>query len=137
MEWAVVSVVLRKSVWAIFFEKGPIKTGVFLSIGRKGERVFSVLRMFRNNFGICDKGGCSFVAVDHLCSELVGILRLFVFAFICILWITKIEGKIPFEFEDGVIPQFTSGNTNLALAVFGCLWESLIVFANDWVHFGV
>ena len=25
----------------------------------------------------------------------------------------------------------------LALAVFGCLWESLIVFANDWVHFGV
>ena len=30
-----------------------------------------------------------------------------------------------------------SGNTNLALAVFGCLWESLIVFANDWVHFGV
>ena len=33
--------------------------------------------------------------------------------------------------------QTTSGNTNLALAVFGCLWESLIVFANDWVHFGV
>ena len=31
----------------------------------------------------------------------------------------------------------SSGNTNLALAVFGCLWESLIVFANDWVHFGV
>ena len=30
-----------------------------------------------------------------------------------------------------------SGNTNLALAVFGCLWESLIVFANDWMHFGV
>ena len=31
----------------------------------------------------------------------------------------------------------SSGNTNLALAVFGCLWESLIVFANDWVHFRV
>ena len=31
----------------------------------------------------------------------------------------------------------TSGNTNLALAVFRSLWESLIVFANDWVHFGV
>ena len=30
----------------------------------------------------------------------------------------------------------SSGNTNLALAVFGCLWESLIVFANDWVHLG-
>ena len=28
----------------------------------------------------------------------------------------------------------SSGNTNLALAVFGCLWESLIVFANDWVR---
>jgi hypothetical protein len=28
----------------------------------------------------------------------------------------------------------TSGNTNLALAVFGCLWESLIVFAKDWQH---
>ena len=33
--------------------------------------------------------------------------------------------------------ELASGNTNLALAVFGCLWESLIVFANDWVHFGV
>ena len=28
----------------------------------------------------------------------------------------------------------TSGNTNLALAVFSCLWESLIVFAKDWLH---
>ena len=28
----------------------------------------------------------------------------------------------------------SSGNTNLALAVFGCLWESLIVFAKDWLH---
>ena len=27
-----------------------------------------------------------------------------------------------------------SGNTNLALAVFSCLWESLIVFAKDWLH---
>ena len=34
-------------------------------------------------------------------------------------------------------PTVSSGNTNLALAVFSCLWESLIVFANDWVHFGV
>ena len=29
---------------------------------------------------------------------------------------------------------FASGNTNLALAVFSCLWESLIVFAKDWLH---
>ena len=36
-----------------------------------------------------------------------------------------------------VLGEVASGNTNLALAVFGCLWESLIVFANDWVHFGV
>ena len=28
----------------------------------------------------------------------------------------------------------TSGNTNLALAIFSCLWESLIVFAKDWLH---
>ena len=28
----------------------------------------------------------------------------------------------------------TSGNTNFALAVFSCLWESLIVFAKDWLH---
>ena len=27
-----------------------------------------------------------------------------------------------------------SGNTNLALAVFSCLWESLIVFAKDWLY---
>ena len=31
-------------------------------------------------------------------------------------------------------PMSTSGNTNLALAVFSCLWESLIVFAKDWLH---
>ena len=30
--------------------------------------------------------------------------------------------------------EYASGNTNLALAVFSCLWESLIVFAKDWLH---
>ena len=38
---------------------------------------------------------------------------------------------------DAFLTLNSSGNTNLALAVFSCLWESLIVFANDWVHFGV
>ena len=75
--------------------------------GKKGKQgVLGVLRMFRNDFGIGDIRGGSFVAVDHPCSELVGVLRLFVFAFIHVLQIIKIEGKILFEFEDGVIPQF-------------------------------
>ena len=94
-----------KSILVIFFAKGPMKTGMFSLIGRKGEGVFGVLRVFRNKFGIYDMRGSSFVAVDHPCSELVGVLRLFIFAFICALQIIKIEGKIPFEFENGVIPH--------------------------------
>ena len=62
--------------------------------------------VFGNNFSIGNMGGSSFVAVDHSCSELVGILRLFIFAFIHVLWIIEIEGKIPFEFENRVKPQF-------------------------------
>ena len=30
--------------------------------------------------------------------------------------------------------KLKSGNTNFALAVFSCLWESLIVSAKDWLH---
>ena len=105
MEWAVV-VVSGKSVLVILFAKGPMKTGMFSMIGRESKGVFSVLRMFRNDFGICDKRGCSFVAVDHPCSELVGVLRLFIFTFILILWIIEIKVKILFEFKDGVIPHF-------------------------------
>ena len=100
-----VVVVSGKSILVIFFTKGPMKAGMFLVVGRESEGVLGVLRMFRNDFGVGDMGGGSFVAVDHLCSELVGILR-FIFVFICVLQIIKIEGKIPFEFEDGVIPQF-------------------------------
>ena len=66
--------------------------------------ILGVLRVFGNDFSISDMGGSSFVAVDHLCSELVGVLRLFIFTFICVLQIVEIEGKILFEFEDGVIP---------------------------------
>ena len=106
VEQAVVVVVLGKSILVILFTKGPMETGMFLVVRRKSEGVFGVLRMFRNDFGICDKGGCSFVAVDHLCSELVGVLRLFIFAFICVLQIIEIEGKVPFKFENGVIPHF-------------------------------
>ena len=61
--------------------------------------------MLRDDFSICDVGGGSFVAVDYSCSELVGVLRLFVFAFIHVFWIIEIEGKVLFEFEDRVIPQ--------------------------------
>ena len=106
MEWAVVFVILGKSVLVIFLAKGPVETSVFLLIRGESEGVFGVLRMFGNDFGISDMRGSSFVAVDHLCSELVRILRLFIFIFICVLWIIEVEGKIPFEFEDGVIPQF-------------------------------
>ena len=101
-----VVVILGKSILVIFFAKGPMKTGMFLLIRRESEGVFDVLRMFRNDLGISDKGGCSFVAVDHSCSKLVGILRLFVFTFIHVLQIIKIEGKVPFEFEHRVIPHF-------------------------------
>ena len=40
------------------------------------------------------------------------------------------------EVENHILSMIsmTSGNTNLALAVFSCLWESLIVFAKDWLH---
>ena len=106
MEQAVVFVILGKPILVILFTKGPMKAGVFLVVGRKSERVFGVLGMFGNDFGISDVRGSSFVAVDHLCSELVGVLRLFIFIFICVLWIIKIEGKVPFEFENGVIPHF-------------------------------
>ena len=99
-------VVLGKSILVVFFAKGPMKTSVFSSIGRESKGVFGVLRVFRNDFGISDVRGSSFVAVEHLCSKLIGVLRLFVFAFIHVLQIIKIEGKIPFEFENGVIPHF-------------------------------
>ena len=89
-----------------FFTKGPMKAGMLSVVGRGSEGVLGVLGIFGNNFGISDVGGGSFIAVDHLCSELVRVLRLFVFAFIHVLWIIEIEGKILFEFEDGVIPQF-------------------------------
>ena len=98
-------VVPGKPILVIFFTKGPVKAGMFSVIGREGKGVFGVLRAFRNDFGVCNKGECSFVAVDHSCLELVGVLRLFVFTFICVLWIIKIEGKVLFEFEDRVIPQ--------------------------------
>ena len=97
-----VVVVLGKSILVILFTKGPMETGMFLVVRRKSKGVFGVLRIFRNDFGTCDKGGCSFVAVVHLqCSELVGVLRLFIFA-LCVLWIIEIEGKVPFKFENGV-----------------------------------
>ena len=99
-------VIPRKSELVIFFAKGPMEASMFSAVEREGEGVFSVLRVFRSDFSICDKRGCSFVAVDHLCSELVGVLRLFIFTFILILWIIEIKGKILFEFEDGVIPHF-------------------------------
>ena len=98
-----VFIILGKPILVILFTKGPMKAGMFSVVRREGERVFGILRMFRNYFSVSDVGGSSFVAVDHLCSELVGVLRLFIFAFICILWIIKIEGKIPFQFEDRVI----------------------------------
>ena len=101
-----VFVILGKPILVILFTKGPMKAGVVLVGGRKSEWVFGVLGMFGNDFGISDVRGSSFVAVDHLCSELVGVLRLFIFIFICVLWIIKIEGKVPFEFENGVIPHF-------------------------------
>ena len=97
-------VVSGKSILVVFFAKGPMKTSMFSLIGSKG--VFGVLRVFRNDFGISDVRGSSFVAVEHLCSKLIGVLRLFVFAFIHVLQIIEIEGRIPFEFENGVIPHF-------------------------------
>ena len=106
IEWAVVFVVSGKPILVILFTKGPMKAGMSSVVGRESEGVLGVLRMFRNDFGISDMGGGSFVAVDHPCLELAGILRLFVFAFIHVLQIVEIEGKILFEFEDGVIPQF-------------------------------
>ena len=122
MEWAVVFIVLGKPILVILFTKGPMKAGMFLTVGRESKRVFSVLRMFKNDFSICDMRGSSFIAVDHLCSELVGVLRLFVFAFIHILWIIKIESKIPFEFEDGVIPQFRVRKV-LVFEGHCCAWQ--------------
>ena len=54
MEWAVVVVILGKSILVILLAKGPMEASMFLVVGRKSERVFGVLRMFRNDFGICD-----------------------------------------------------------------------------------
>ena len=98
-------VILGKPVLVVFFTKGPMKAGVFSVVGRESKRVFGVLGMFRNDLGISNVRGCSLVAVDHLCLELVGVLRLFIFTFICVLQIIKIEGKVPFEFENRVIPH--------------------------------
>ena len=100
-----VFIISGKSVLVVLFAKGPMKAGMFLVIRRKCERVFGILRVFRNDFSICDVGGSSFVAADHLHLELVGVLELFIFTFILILWIIDIEGKIPFKFEDRVIPH--------------------------------
>ena len=82
-----------------------MKTSMLSAERRKSGRVFGVKRMFRDNFSISNVGGSSFVAIDHSGSELGGVLRLFIFAFICVLQIIEIEGKIQFEFEDRVIPQ--------------------------------
>ena len=49
-----VFIVLGKPVLVIFFTKGPMKAGMFSTIRREGERVFGVLRMFRDDFGIGD-----------------------------------------------------------------------------------
>ena len=67
MKWAMIVVILGKSILVILFAKGPMKTGVFSVVGGKGKRVFGVLRVFRDDFGVCNKGGCSFIAIDHLC----------------------------------------------------------------------
>ena len=99
-------VVPGKPILVIFFTKGPMKAGMSSVVGRESEGVLGVLGLFGNDFSVSDVGGGSFVAVDHLCSELVGVLRLFIFIFIHVLWIIEIEGKILFELEDGVIPQF-------------------------------
>ena len=106
MEWAMVFIIPGKSVLVVLFAKGPMKAGMFSAVRRESERVFGVLRMFRNDFSISDMRGSSFVTVDHPCSELVGVLRLFIFTFIHVLQIIKIEGKILYKFENGVIPQF-------------------------------
>ena len=50
---AVIVVILRESELVIFFAQGPMKTGMFLAVGRKSERIFGVLR---DDFSICDKG---------------------------------------------------------------------------------
>ena len=83
--WNRVFVILGKPILVILFTKGPMKAGMFLAVRGKSERVLGVLGMFGNDFSISDMGGGSFVAVDHLCSELVGVLRLFIFAFIHVL----------------------------------------------------
>ena len=101
-----VFVVSGKPVLVILFAKGPMEAGMFSVVGREGERILGVLGMFRNDFGVSNIGGSSFVAVDHSCSKLIGVLRLFVFAFIHVFWVIEIEGKILFEFENRVIPHF-------------------------------
>ena len=77
-----VVIVSGKSALVIFLAKGPMETSMFSVVRKKSKRIFGVLRVFKNNFGVSDLGGSSFVAVEHLCSELVGVLRLFIFTFI-------------------------------------------------------
>ena len=60
-----------------------MKTSMLSVKGGKSKGVFGVEGMFSNDFGIGDMRGDSFVAIEHSCSELVEILRLFVFAFMC------------------------------------------------------
>ena len=108
-------IILKESILVILFTKGPMKAGIFSVVGRESERVFGVLGMFGNDFGISDVRGSSFVAVDHLCSELVGVLRLFVFAFIRVLQIIEIESKIPFEFENRVILHFRVRKVHISI----------------------
>ena len=64
MEQAVVFIISGKPVLVILFTKGPMKAGMFLAVREESERVLGVLRMFRNDFGVGDMGGNSFVAVD-------------------------------------------------------------------------
>ena len=49
-------------------------------------------------------------------------------------WSTKCYTTLWNQEGTDIFLTLASGNTNLALAVFSCLWESLIVFAKDWLH---
>ena len=53
---------------------------------------------------------------------------------VVIAWTTFDRGESPTRILNFLGTVYPSGNTNLALAVFSCLWESLIVFAKDWLH---
>ena len=62
----------------------PMKASMLLMKGGEGKRIFGLMRLFGTDFGISDVSGNPFVTVDHYSLELVGVLRLFVFVFICI-----------------------------------------------------